>query len=46
MVGGVFVLPFYAFDAPIENAPKIGVEITDAGLAAYPQKGLQDFYAG
>ena len=45
-LGGVNVLPFYAFDAPIENAPKIGVEITDAGLAAYPQKGLQDFYAG
>ena len=45
-LGGVNVLPFYAFDAPIENAPKIGVEITDAGIAAYPQKGLQDFYAG
>ena len=44
-LGGVNVLPFYAFDAPIENAPKIGVEITDAGLAAYPQKGLQEFYA-
>ena len=45
-LGGVNVLPFYSFDAPIENAPKIGVEITDAGLAAYPQKGLQEFYAG
>ena len=44
--GGVNVLPFYSFDAPIENAPKIGVEITDGGLAAYPQKGLQEFYAG
>ena len=41
-LGGVNVLPFYSFDAPIENAPKIGVEITDAGLAAYPQKGLQE----
>lgn len=45
-LGGVNVLPFYSFDAPIENAPKIGVEITDAGLAAYPQKGLREFYAG
>ena len=45
-LGGVNVLPFYSFDAPIENAPKIGVEITDGGLAAYPQKGLQEFYAG
>ena len=45
-LGGVNVLPFYSFDAPIENAPKIGVEITDAGIAAYPQKGLQEFYAG
>ena len=45
-LGGVNVLPFYSFDAPIENAPKIGIEITDAGIAAYPQKGLQEFYAG
>ena len=28
-LGGINVLPFYAFDAPITNAPKIGVEITD-----------------
>ena len=45
-LGGVNVLPFYSFYAPIENAPKIGIEITDAGIAAYPQKGLQEFYAG
>ena len=45
-LGGVNVLPFYSFDASIENAPKIGIEITDAGIAAYPQKGLQEFYAG
>ena len=30
-LGGINVLPFYAFDAPITNAPKIGVEITDHG---------------
>ena len=31
-IGGENVLPFYTFDAPIENAPKIGIEITDMGL--------------
>ena len=45
-LGGVNVLPFYSFDAPIENAPKIGVEITDAGIEAYTQTGLKEFYAG
>ena len=30
VIGGQNVLPFYTFDAPIENAPKIGVEISDA----------------
>lgn len=45
-LGGINVLPFYAFDAPIENAPKIGVEITDAGIEAYAQPGLKEFYAG
>ncbi len=45
-LGGINVLPFYAFDAAIENAPKIGIEITDAGLEAYPQPGLKEFYAG
>lgn len=45
-IGGVNVLPFYSFDAAIENAPKIGVEITDVGLEAYPQPGLKEFYAG
>lgn len=45
-IGGNNVLPFYAFDAEIVNAPKIGLEITDGGVAAFPQKGLQEFYAG
>ena len=45
-LGGVNVLPFYSFDAPIENAPKIGVEITDAGIEAYTQPALREFYAG
>lgn len=31
-LGGENVLPFYAFDAAIENAPKVGIEITDQGM--------------
>lgn len=31
-LGGENVLPFYTFDAPIENAPKVGIEITDFGM--------------
>ena len=34
-IGGENVLPFYTFDAPIENAPKIGVENEPAGVKAY-----------
>ena len=45
VIGGQNVLPFYTFDAPIEHAPKIGVEISDcAGQWTAP--GLVDFYAG
>ena len=46
VIGGNNVLPFYSFDAPVENAPKIGVEITDLGMQEYTQPGLQEFYAG
>lgn len=42
-LGGENVFPFYTFDAPIENAPKVGVEITDMGLVN-PTAGLVDFY--
>jgi acetyl-CoA decarbonylase/synthase complex subunit delta len=45
VIGGQNVLPFYTFDAPIENAPKIGVEISDAA-DSWTAKGLVDFYAG
>ena len=45
-IGGNNVLPFYSFDAPIENAPKIGVEITDGALAQYAQPKLKAFYEG
>lgn len=31
-LGGENVLPLYSFDAPIENAPKVGIEITDFGM--------------
>ena len=44
-LGGLNVLPFYTFDAPIENAPKIGVEISDAAHK-WTSKGLTEFYAG
>ena len=45
VIGGQNVLPFYAFDAPIENAPKIGVEISDCA-ADWTAPGLKEFYAG
>jgi len=45
VIGGQNVLPFYTFDAPIENAPKIGVEISDAA-AEWTSAGLKEFYAG
>ena len=45
VIGGQNVLPFYTFDAAIENAPKIGVEISDAA-SEWDAKGLVDFYAG
>ena len=45
VIGGQNVLPFYTFDAPIENAPKIGVEISDAAHK-WTSKGLTEFYAG
>lgn len=31
-IGGDSTYPFYSFDAPSENTPKIGVEISDMGL--------------
>ena len=45
VIGGQNVLPFYTFDAPIENAPKIGVEISDLA-DKWDVPGLVDFYAG
>ena len=45
VIGGQNVLPFYTFDAPIENAPKIGVEVSDLA-ASWDVEGLKEFYAG
>ncbi|MBQ9148542.1 MAG: acetyl-CoA synthase subunit delta, partial [Oscillospiraceae bacterium] len=45
VIGGQSVLPFYTFDAPIENAPTIGVEISDAANE-WTEAGLKEFYAG
>ena len=45
VIGGQNVLPFYTFDAPIENAPKIGVEISDAA-DSWSAPGLVELYAG
>ena len=45
VIGGQNVLPFYTFDAPIENAPKIGVEVSDLA-ASWDVAGLKEFYAG
>ena len=45
VIGGQNVLPFYTFDGAIENAPKIGMEISDAA-ENWTVPGLVDFYAG
>ena len=45
VIGGQNVLPFYTFDAPIENAPKVGIEISDLA-AQWSWTGLNEFYAG
>ena len=45
VIGGQNVLPFYTFDGAIENAPKIGVEISDAA-DTWTTSGIVDFYAG
>ena len=45
-IGGQNVLAFHTFDAEIANAPKIGVELTDAGIAMCTMPGEQKFYEG
>ncbi|MDR1949568.1 MAG: acetyl-CoA decarbonylase/synthase complex subunit delta [Spirochaetaceae bacterium] len=44
-LGGENVLPFYIFDGPLKNPPKVGVEISDLGPdTTIP--GIASFYAG
>ena len=45
-IGGQNVLAFHTFDGEITNAPKIGVELTDAGMAMCTMPGEQKFYEG
>ena len=45
VIGGQNVLPFYTFDAPIENAPKIGIEVSDLATE-WTHDSLKEFYAG
>ena len=45
VLGGENVQPFYAFDAPIDNRPRIGVAISDSGYyKGVP--GIDAYYAG
>ena len=45
VVGGQNVMPFYSFDAPIENAPKVGIEVSDLACD-WTVESLKEFYAG
>ena len=45
VIGGQNVLPFYTFDAAIENAPKIGLEVSDLA-SQWEVASLKEFYAG
>ena len=44
-IGGENVLPFYSFDAAIENAPKVGIEITDFAMEHEPEC-VKKYYEG
>ena len=44
-IGGNSTFPFYTFDAPTENSPKIGVELTDMGLDDFAP-GIKAYYEG
>ena len=45
VLGGQNVLPFYTFDAAIENAPKVGIEVCDQD-GGYDLPALEALYAG
>lgn len=42
-LGGNSTFPFYTFDAPTANAPKVGVEISDLGQTS--SEGIKAYYA-
>lgn len=46
VVGGENVFPFYTFDAPIANAPKIAIEISDKGMDALQTPGMKAAFEG
>ena len=46
VVGGENVFPFFTFDAPIANAPKIAIEISDKGMAALQTPGMKAAFEG
>ncbi len=45
-LGGENVLPFHWFDAPVTNAPRVGVEISDLGLEDETCPGILAYYSG
>lgn len=44
-LGGESVFPFYTFDGPIENHPKVGVEVSDMGIDE-TVPGIKAYYDG
>ena len=44
-IGGENVFPLYSFDAGIENAPKVGIEISDFGMEHEPEC-IKKYYEG
>ena len=44
-IGGENVFPLYSIDAAIENAPKVGIEITDFGMEHEPEC-IKKYYEG
>lgn len=44
-IGGENVFPLYSFDAAIENAPKVGIGITDFGMEHEPEC-IKKYYEG
>ena len=45
-IGGDSTYPFYSFDAPSENTPKIGVEISDLDHENIVSEGIKAYYDG